>query len=108
MKSINRLKITNEDFFNYIQNLNATQLKALNFKLSEVNAMSVSTGINGDSYKSLLVGVERKGKTLLVEKVGGYAEVEKYTYKNKSYTLKGYNFGHVDFNKSIDYRVREI
>tara|TARA_R110000824_G_scaffold326783_1_gene513730 strand:- start:577 stop:903 length:327 start_codon:yes stop_codon:yes gene_type:complete len=108
MKTQNNLKITNEDFFNYIQELNATQLKGLNYKLSEVEPMLVSTGINGDSYESLLVGIERKGKTLLIKKVGEYAIVEKYTFKNGSYRLKGYNFGHVNFNSFTNYRVREI
>lgn len=102
------LKITNVDFLNYIQELSPLQLKGLNYKLSEVEAMKVTTGVNGDCYQSLLVGVERKGKTLLVKKTGEYAEVEKYTFKKGSYRLKGYNFGHVNFNSFTNYRVREI
>ena len=121
MKSINRLKITNEDFFNYIQGLNATQLKGLNFKLSEVKGMPISTGINGDSYARFITKIARKGKTIYV-KDGDYTEA--YTYKLRMrtqpmkygggkklvgvYKLKGRNYGHINFNTHTNYRVREI
>jgi hypothetical protein len=102
------LKITNEDFFNYIQGLTTSELKGLNYRLSEVEPMKVTTGIGGDKYGRLLVGVERKGKTLLIKGVGEYAEVEKYTFKRGRYSLKGYRFGHVNFNEFTNYRVKEI
>tara|TARA_R100000655_G_scaffold106962_2_gene156772 strand:- start:2102 stop:2464 length:363 start_codon:yes stop_codon:yes gene_type:complete len=117
------LKITNEDFFNYIQGLTTSELKGLNYRLSEVEPMKVTTGVGGDKYGRLLVGVERKGKTLLIKGVGEFAEVEKYTYKLRKkrarrwgdedkivgvYRLKGENFGHVNFNEFTNYRVREI
>lgn len=108
MKTLENLKITNEDFFNYVQDLSPAQLKALNFKLAEVEPMKVTTGINGDCYKSFLIGIERKGKTLLIKRPGEWAEVRKYTFKNKRYSLKGYRFGHVNFNSFTDHRVKEI
>ena len=98
------LKVTNEDFYNYIQSLSANGIKALNFKLDCVEPMKISTQINGDSYKANLVRVERKGKTIIVEKFG---EEEVYTYRKGAYRLRGYNFGGVNFNKHEDYRVRE-
>lgn len=96
------LKITNEDFFNYIQSLTANQLKGLNYKLMNVEPMKISTRINGDRYKANLVRIERKGKTIIVEKFG---EEVVYTFRKDAYRLKGYNFGGVDFNKHEDYRV---
>jgi len=124
METLNNLKITNEDFFNYIQELTPKELKGLNFKLSQVEPMKVTTGINGDTYGRLLVGIERKGKTLLIKGTGEFAEVEKYTYKKRNkpqsmkngggykvvgvYRIKGYNFGSVNFNEFTNYRVREI
>ena len=99
------LKITNEDFYNYIQLLTTSQLKGLNYKLENVEPMKISTRINGDCYKANLVRVERKGKTIILEKFG---EEEVYTFRKGMYRLKGYNFGGVDFNKHKNYRVSEI
>ena len=96
------LKITNEDFFNYIQSLTANQLKGLNYKLMNVEPMKISTGVNGDSYKSFLIRIEKKGRTLIIKKEGRYAEEEIYTYKPKRA-----RYGGVNFNKHEDYRVRE-
>lgn len=99
------LKVTNQDFLNYVQSLSAKEVKVLNYVLAEVNPMKISTRINGDRYKANLVRVERKGKTIIVEKFG---KEEVYTFRKGMYILKGYNFGGVDFNKHEDYRVREI
>ena len=52
------LKITNEDFYNYIQSLTPNGLKGLNFKLDCVEPMKISTRINGDRYKANLVRIE--------------------------------------------------
>lgn len=97
------LRITNEDFFNYIQSLTTSQLKGLNYKLENVKPMEISTGVNGDSYKSFLVRVEKKGRTLIVKKEGKYAEEETYTYKPKRA-----RYGGVNFNTHTDHLVREI
>ena len=103
--TMKNLKVTNEDFLNYVQSLSANQVKALNYALAEVKPMKISTQINGDSYKANLVRVERKGKTIIVEKFG---EEEVYTFRKGAYRKKGYKFGGVNFNKHEDYRVSEI
>tara|TARA_R100000231_G_scaffold97349_1_gene72794 strand:- start:184 stop:537 length:354 start_codon:yes stop_codon:yes gene_type:complete len=114
------VRITDQDFFNYIQSLTPSQLKGLNFKL-EIDPMPVSTGINGDSYATFITKIARKGKTIYV-KDGDYTEA--YTYKLRMrpqsmrdgggkklvgvYRLKGRNYGYINFNTHTDYRVKEI
>ncbi len=105
---MNNLRITNEDFFNYIQSLTPSQLKGLNYKLENVEPMKITTSINGDTYARFLVRIERKGKTLIVKSKGEYAEEEKYTFSKEDYSLKGCNFGGINFNTHNNYRVREI
>ena len=115
-----KVRITDQDFFNYIQSLTPSQLKGLNFKL-EIDPMPVSTCINGDSYARFINKIARKGKTIYV-KNGDYTDT--YTYKLRMqsqsmkdgggkklvgvYTLKGCNYGHINFNTHTDYRVKEI
>ena len=109
--------ITNKDFFDYIQELTISELKGLNFRL-ELNPMALTYSINGDSYIKYLHQIKRIGKSLLVNmtKEGsfidedGYLENESdvFTFKNNRYSLKGRNYGSLDFNELIEHRVREI
>lgn len=110
------LKITNEDFFNYIQTLTKSELKGLNFKLS-LDPMPLTYSINGDSYINYLHEIKRNGKTLIInssiegeiEDEDGFIirENDLFTYKRNRYFLKGRNYGGLDFNELKEYRVKE-
>lgn len=96
------MKITNQDFLNYVQELTKSELKGLNFKL-QLDPMPLTYSINGDCYINYLHEIKRNGKTLLVNSTvdgpyideDGFLENENdvFTFKNDCYTLKGRNFG---------------
>ena len=99
-----KLKITNQDFYNYYLSLSNNDRKNL-------IGMKISTGINGDSYKSRIVDIKRNGKTIITEWLSG-GNIQTYTYKKSAYygfrySLKGYRFGSINFNKCESHRVRE-
>jgi len=110
------MKLTNLDFLNYVQELSKSELKGLNFKL-ELNPMPLTYSINGDSYIKYLHEIKRNGKTLLINSTiegpyideDGFLENENkvFTFKNDRYSLKGYNFGGLNFNELKEHRVRE-
>lgn len=110
------MKISNQDFLNYIQGLTKSELNGLNFKL-ESDPMPLTYSINGDSYIKYLHEVKRNGKTLLINSTiegsyideDGFLENENkvFTFKNDRYSLKGYNFGKLNFNELVEHRVKE-
>ena len=110
------MKLTNLDFLNYVQGLTKSELKGLNFKL-ELNPMPLTYSINGDCYINYLHEIKRNGKTLLVNSTiegpyideDGFLENENdvFTFKNDCYTLKGRNFGGLNFNELNEHRVKE-
>lgn len=113
-----QLKISNQDFFEYIDGLKVSELKGLNYRL-EIEPMPLTYSINGDSYIMYLQKVERKGQTLIVNNEKGEYydedgflenENEKFTWRSdrKKYNLKGYNFGSLNFSILREYRVQEI
>mgnify|MGYP000901731789 CR=1 FL=1 len=111
-----KMKISNQDFLNYIQGLTKSELKGLNFKL-ELNPMPLTYSINGDCYIQYLHQIKRNGKTLIVNSsINGEVEDEDgfiisendiFTFKNNSYSLKGYKFGGLNFNELKEHRVKE-
>ena len=110
------MKISNLDFLNYIEGLTKSELKGLNYKLS-IDPMPLTYSINGDSYIYYLHEIKRKGKTLIVNSdINGEVEDEDgfvisendvFTFKNNSYSLKGYKFGGLNFNELKEHRVLE-
>jgi hypothetical protein len=110
------MKISNQDFLNYIQGLTKSELNGLNFKL-ESDPMPLTYSINGDCYIQYLHQIKRNGKTLIVNSsINGEVEDEDgfiisendiFTFKNNSYSLKGYKFGGLNFKELKEHRVKE-
>lgn len=93
------MKVTDLEFLNYIQELTKSELKGLNHKLS-LDPMPLTYSINGDSYIKYLHEIKRNGKTLIVNN-------NMFTFKNNRYSLKGRNFGILNFNELKENRVLE-
>ena len=110
------MEITDLEFLNYIQELTKSELKGLNYKLS-LDPMPLTYSINGDCYIKYLHEIKRNGKTLIinssiegeVEDEDGFiiSENDIFTFKNNRYSLKGRNFGGLNFNELKKHKVLE-
>ena len=113
---MNNFRTTNEDFFQYLQDLSVGELKGLNYRL-ELNPMALSYGIGADSYIVYLHEVNRKGNQLAISKSVDspyfdedgflYNDLKMWSYSSakKIYQSKG---GHLNFNEAKEYRDRSF
>ena len=105
-------RTTNADFFEYLQDLSAGELKGLNYRL-ELEPMALSYGIGADSYIVYLHEVRLKGRQLAISKSVGapyfdedgclYNDLKMWNYSSAKNRYKS-KAGSLDFNEAVEYR----